>query len=99
MEEVAFHRIQQLDEEYLKHVAGVLKLKDTSTKLYLFKVILGYLNSITISTYEGNDISEAVNDFLEKTFLAKTIYKEKNKKQTLQQNQRLELSNQSYLIL
>ena len=32
MEEVAFHRIQQLDEEYLKHVAGVLKLKDTSTK-------------------------------------------------------------------
>ena len=29
MVEVAFRRIQQLDEEQLKHVAGILKLKVT----------------------------------------------------------------------
>ena len=74
MEEVAFRRIQQLDEEQLKHLAGILKLKDTSTKLDLLKVILRYLISISLSTQEGIDIFYAVNDFLDKIFFAKTIY-------------------------
>ena len=73
MEEVAFRRIQQLDEEQLKHLAGILKLKDTSTKLDLLKVILRYLISISLSTQEETDIFYAVNDFLDKIFFAKTI--------------------------
>ena len=73
MEEVAFRRIQQLDEEQLKHLAGILKLKDTSTKLDLLKVILRYLISISLSTQEEIDIFYAVNDFLDKIFFAKTI--------------------------
>ena len=73
MEEVAFRRIQQLDEEQLKHLAGILKLKDTSTKLDLLKVILRYLISISLSTQEGIDIFYAANDFLDKLFFAKTI--------------------------
>ena len=73
MEEVAFRRIQQLDEEQLKHLAGILKLKDTSTKLDLLKVILRYLISISLSIQEGIDIFYAVNDFLDKIFFAKTI--------------------------
>ena len=52
VEVVAFHRIQQLDGEQLKHVAGTLKLKDTGTKLDLFKAILGYLSSTAASTQE-----------------------------------------------
>ena len=76
MEEVAFHRMQQLDEEQLNHLAGILKLKDTVTKLDLLKVMIGYLCSITVSIQEGIDIFQAVNDFLDKIFPAKTIHKE-----------------------
>ena len=74
--EAVFHRIQQLDEEQLKHAAGILKLKDTGTKLDLFQVILVYLSSITVSTQERIDIFQALKDFLDKIFLAKTILKE-----------------------
>ena len=73
MEGVAFCRIQQLDAEQLKHLAGILKLKDTSTKLDLLKVILRYLISISLSTQEGIDIFYAANDFLDKLFFARTI--------------------------
>ena len=45
MGDAVFHRIQQLDEEHLKHVANILKLKETGTKLDLLKVILGYLSA------------------------------------------------------
>ena len=37
MEEVTFHRTQQLDEEQLKHLAGILKLTNKDTKLDLLK--------------------------------------------------------------
>ena len=47
MEKVAFHRTQQLNEEQLTHLPGILKLKDTGTKLDLLKVISGYLSNIT----------------------------------------------------
>ena len=50
MEEVAFHRIQQLGEEQVKRVTGILRLKYTGTKLDLLKLILEYLSSITVST-------------------------------------------------
>ena len=75
-EEVAFHRIQQLDKLQVKHVAGILNLKDAGTQLDLLKVILGYPSSITVSTQERIDIFQAVNDFLDITFLAKIIHKE-----------------------
>ena len=39
-------------------------------------MILGYLTSITVSTQEGIDIFQAVNDPLVKFFLSKTIHKE-----------------------
>ena len=84
MKEVVFHKIQQLDEEQLKHVAGIFKLKDAGTKLDLLQVILGYLSSITVSTQEGIDIFQALNDFLDKIFLAKTIHEEQ-KSETRQQ--------------
>ena len=50
MEEVAFDRIQQLGEEQVKRVTGILRLKYTGTKLDLLKLILEYLSSITVST-------------------------------------------------
>ena len=56
---------------------------------------LGYLGSIKLSTQEGIEIFEAVNNFVDKVFLSETIHKEQNQKQTLQQNQSLLLSNQT----
>ena len=50
MEEVAFHRIQKLDQ--FRQVASILKLKDTDTKLDLPKVKLGYLSSILAGKIE-----------------------------------------------
>ena len=54
------------------------------TKLDLLQVILGYLSSITVSTQEGIDIFQALNDFFDKIFLAKTIHEEQ-KSETRQQ--------------
>ena len=53
------HSTEYNNEEQLKHLAGILMLKDTGTKLDLLKVILVYLSPIIVSTQEGIDILQA----------------------------------------
>ena len=53
------HSTEYNNEKQLKHLAGILMLKDTGTKLDLLKVILVYLSPIIVSTQEGIDILQA----------------------------------------
>ena len=73
LEEIAFNRLPQINEDQLREVAQKFELKDTGTKICLYKVILGYFSSIETTSFEGLKVFVELNELLDKFFIKKCL--------------------------